>query len=206
MDVVVLDFRVPAGGLRLRDRDAEDPVHDLEHAAEHALHFKVGAQLLGVEVVALLAQLLGPVRHVPGRQFGRVRPRLFAVVSDQLAVFLLKGGAGPGFEVALEGHGALTAGGHPVSRGQIGEGGKAQQRGPLAPQPQNARQQQPVVAALPDADQVVSAGQFLAQAAVVGVGQQRMKDRGVQGQAVQTGPVVRLGVTGRRLDQAQGHT
>ena len=190
--LVKLHLVVPDRSLRLGDRDAEDAPGHLEQAGKHAVHRKIGAQLLFVQGVQGHSLLFGPVGAVPGREGRRVRPGLGVVKRLQLGVFALEGRAGSGGQVFLELRGPLAASGHAVFEQKVGVVAVAQQLGFFAPQRQNTRQQRAVVAALADTHTVVGAVQFLAQRPVVGVLDHRNKGRHVQGQAMKTGVVTVL--------------
>ncbi len=96
------------------DSDAKEARGDLEHAGHHAIHRKIWAQFLVIEVIVFLALAFGPVGGFPWFETIDGLARFGGLVLGELFEFRVKGGDDAGVEVFDELERALAGLRHPA--------------------------------------------------------------------------------------------
>ncbi len=121
--------------LLFADFDAEQALHNLEHAVQHTIDREVLAHLFFADAVTLFTQFFAVVTQIPALQIGTA---LFSGKSLQLGQILLGKRFAAHRQVIEKIQHLLRAVGHLGSQRQVAVMGKAQQLGQLLTQLQGA--------------------------------------------------------------------
>ena len=175
----VADIGVPDGGVvHAPHREAEEAPRDLEEPGLDLFQREPGPQHFVVHVEALPAQLLHQPGRVPGPEGAEARA---ARVALEFAGVALVEGARSVDELVEEGADVGARAGHQRFEAVVGEVRIAEQGGNLAPHFENPPDEGPVVAFARRAAVQIGSVDLVTQGTVVGVLQDRLHARHVEG-------------------------